>query len=97
MEKVTRQRRTESAWREILERQAHSGLTISAFCEREGIKPASLYGWRARLRSGMEGKAATRPAARKAKSSEAASSRFIDLGSLGSGGSRARALRFDWS
>jgi hypothetical protein len=50
MEKISRQRRSESAWREIVECQGRSGLTVPEFCEREGIKAASLYGWRARLR-----------------------------------------------
>ena len=48
MEKIGRERRSEGAWREIVGRQAESGLTVQAFCEREGIKSASLYGWRSR-------------------------------------------------
>ena len=50
MEKIGRQRRSESAWRELVDRQEQSGLTVAQFCEREGIKSASLYGWRSRLR-----------------------------------------------
>ena len=50
MEKVGRQKRSASAWREIVARQAQSGLAVREFCEREGIKMASLYGWRVRLR-----------------------------------------------
>jgi hypothetical protein len=49
MEKIGRERRSESAWREIVSRQAESGLSVQVFCEREGIKAASLYGWRSRL------------------------------------------------
>jgi len=52
MQKISRQRRSESAWREIVERQGQSGLAVPEFCEREGIKAASLYGWRSRLREG---------------------------------------------
>jgi hypothetical protein len=47
MEKIGRERRSESVWREIVARQRASGLTVQSFCEREGIKLASLYGWRA--------------------------------------------------
>ena len=40
MEKIGRQRRSESTWREIVSRQAESGLSVQEFCEREGIKSA---------------------------------------------------------
>jgi transposase-like protein len=88
METISRQRRSESTWREIVERQEQSGLTISAFCEREGIKLASLYGWRSRLREGRENGPGSRPAPKKAKNSRLSPSGFIDLGSLRSSGSR---------
>ena len=56
MEKIGRERRSESAWREIVSRQAESGLSVQAFCEREGIKAASLTdgarGYSRRLREG---------------------------------------------
>lgn len=47
MEKMGRQRRSEAVWRELVESHRHSGLTVAEFCEREGIKSASLYGYRA--------------------------------------------------
>lgn len=46
MEKIGRQRRSEAAWRELVDRHEHGGLTVAEFCKREGIKSASLYGWR---------------------------------------------------
>ncbi|MDB6014600.1 MAG: hypothetical protein JWL65_6850, partial [Gammaproteobacteria bacterium] len=46
MDQIVRQRRSESAWGEIVARQEQSGLTVQEFCEREGLKAASLYGWR---------------------------------------------------
>jgi transposase-like protein len=52
MEKVSREQRSKSAWRKIVERHGQRGLTVPEFCEREGIKAASLYGWRSRLREG---------------------------------------------
>ena len=88
MEKVGRQRRSESAWRELVYRQEQSGLTVAQFCEREGIKSASLYGWRSRLRESPKDTAEPEVAPKKAKRREAASSGFIDLGALGSTRSR---------
>ncbi len=41
---------TESRWREVLERQAGSGLSVRSFCTAEGISEPSFYGWRKRLR-----------------------------------------------
>jgi hypothetical protein len=42
---------TEARWREILERQAGSGLSIRSFCTAEGIREPSFYAWRKRLRT----------------------------------------------
>ena len=39
----------EHTWRLRLRRQAASGLSISAFCAREGVSSASFYAWRRRL------------------------------------------------
>ena len=36
-------------WRERVQRQARSGLSIAAFCHREGISQPSFYQWRKRL------------------------------------------------
>jgi putative transposase len=80
MEQIVRQRRSESAWREIVARQEQSGLTVQEFCEREGLKAASLYGWRVRLRQQPAGKSASRPRAR----AEKVSGEFIDLGAIDS-------------
>lgn len=88
MEKIGRQRRSESGWRELVDRQEQSGLTVAQFCEREGIKSASLYGWRSRLREGPKDATVTEVAPKKAKHREAPSSGFIDLGALGSSRSR---------
>jgi len=40
---------TRQVWQQRLERLRNSGLTVSAFCDREGISPASFYAWRRRL------------------------------------------------
>ena len=39
-------------WQQRLDRFRDSGLTTSAFCDREGISPASFYAWRRRLQRG---------------------------------------------
>jgi putative transposase len=88
MEKISRQRRSESAWREIVERQGQSGLTVPEFCEREGIKAASLYGWRSRLREESQSAPAPPAVPKRPKPSEVPASGFIDLGSLGTSSSR---------
>ncbi len=38
-------------WREILWRQAGSGLSVAAFCRRSRIPQASFYAWRRKLRN----------------------------------------------
>lgn len=42
----------ESYWREVLNRQADSGLSIRAFCVSAGISQPSFYAWRKKLREG---------------------------------------------
>lgn len=39
----------ELAWRERLERQRRSGLSVAAFCRRERVSQPSFYQWRKRL------------------------------------------------
>ncbi len=41
----------EHTWRLRLRRQATSGLSITEFCEREGVSTPSFYAWRRRLAS----------------------------------------------
>ena len=36
-------------WRERLKRQSESGLTIEAFCEKEGVSTSMFYRWRRHL------------------------------------------------
>jgi hypothetical protein len=37
-------------WRQRLLRFEQSGLSVSAFCDREGVSTPSFYAWRRRLR-----------------------------------------------
>ena len=39
----------ERAWRQRLQRQSTSGLSIAAFCAREGVSCASFQAWKRRL------------------------------------------------
>ena len=43
------QRQGAARWRERLDRWKRSGLTITAFCQREGVSQPSFYSWRKRL------------------------------------------------
>lgn len=57
--RVTRQpARSESQWRELIERQAPSGLTAQQFCERESLSYKSFLRWRSRLRQPVSSEAA---------------------------------------
>ena len=49
---MTRKKNTdkELRWREIVNRQAGSGLSIRQYCANEGISQPSFYAWRKRLR-----------------------------------------------
>ena len=46
MERSKRRRLTAEGGRALIERLGRSGLSVSAFCEREGISRQSLYRWR---------------------------------------------------
>jgi transposase-like protein len=37
-------------WRELIAQQEQSGLTVHAFCVRQGVTEASFYHWRKQLR-----------------------------------------------
>ena len=43
------QRRSADEWRAIFERRTASGLSVVAFCQREGIAQSSYARWRAQL------------------------------------------------
>jgi hypothetical protein len=42
--------RIEARWRQVLHRQADSGLSVRAYCFRERLTEASFYAWRMRIR-----------------------------------------------
>jgi hypothetical protein len=46
--------KAEVVWRERLVRFQDSGLTVQAFCEREGISVSNFHAWKKRLGIGNE-------------------------------------------
>lgn len=84
MSKVKRVRRGATGWRELISRQAASGVTVAEFCRRQGIHAGLFRRWRTILdRPGAEVMAAA-GSVRGVKSMVP----FIDLGPLGLRGSR---------
>jgi transposase-like protein len=87
MAQIGRQRRGESAWREIVARQMQSGQSVQSFCESEGINVASLYGWRSRLREDAPSARVSGSTSRTNKG-EKSPAEFIELGALSKPGPR---------
>jgi hypothetical protein len=44
-----RMRRSRDEWQQLIEEQAHSGQSQSAFCAARGVSVASLQNWKRRL------------------------------------------------
>lgn len=86
MTKVNRVKRSEATWRKLFVRQGSSGVTVAELCRREGINAGLFRRWRAAL-SQPDKSRAVKVAAKPAQPT----SSFIDLGGLGSGGSRFEA------
>ena len=82
---IQRSPRGESAWSEVVARQAASGLSVREFCRREGFSAWSLYEWRSRLRGRSAERATPIPAA---VPSGKVPTPFVELGALESGRSR---------
>jgi len=56
-------------WRQRLERQRASGLSIAAFCRREAVSQAAFHAWKRKLRGSASARHASREpaAARRAR------------------------------
>lgn len=52
-------------WRNRIEAQGQSGLTVAEFCEREGVSSATFYGWKRKLRTGRSRQTRKAPAGEK--------------------------------
>ena len=69
-------RRSREQWSQLISGHRGSGLSVTGYCEREGISVASFHRWRPLLGEAPResvGKAARRPKATVAKD-------FVDLG-----------------
>ena len=71
-----RRRRSHAQWQGLIERAAHSPLSIEAFCRAEDISTASFYSWRKRLEARMPSAAMV-----ETPTEDGA---FLELGVLGS-------------
>lgn len=91
MQLMKRRRLGAEAWRMLLGRFGASGLTVSAFCAREGVSAASFYRWRSQL--GPESEVAQRLPSAPVVKRGAAKTAFVDLGALGRSG--ALSSRFE--
>jgi len=76
MEAIKRIRRSESVWRELLARQAASGMSVAEFCRAEGMHPTVFRRWRSRLTSNGKSRSAKPPRAAKTVTP------FIDIGAV---------------
>lgn len=85
MEQTRRQRRDEATWRSVISRFEESGLTVSQFCEGEGIGAASFYHWRSQLSSPV---ARRKRRARTEPALPARRGDFLELGTLSSSTAR---------
>ena len=83
MPKIKQRRHGAEAWSKILGRFEESGLTVPAFCAREGISTQSLSRWRSRLGGESDHALVTKAARLTRKPGD-----FIDLGNLQSSDSR---------
>jgi len=86
MQKTKRQ--SAEVWRALVARFSQSGQTEEEFCEREGLSSKLFHRWRCKCSRGGGSLRAT--VARAARVSRPTAS-FVDLGALGSGGSRWEA------
>ena len=90
-----RRRLNERAWRDLFKRFDGAGLTVQAFCQREGLSRSSFHRWRSLLPM-RAGAAAAAPAGTSDARQRAA--QFVDLGLLGAAATAAPAgleLRLD--
>ena len=46
---MKRNSQKEAYWRDIVKRQARSGLSVRSFCSEQDISEPSFYGWRKKL------------------------------------------------
>jgi len=69
---------TELRWREIVKRQAGSGISVREFCVTEGVSAPSFYAWRKKLRE-RKNDGSRPPRARRSKDAPDKGRMFVPL------------------
>lgn len=75
---LKRTRRSAATWGELMDRQRASGLSVTDYCQREGLSRSVFTRWRARL-SARATRAVKRVAVGKARPAPAS---FVEVGEL---------------
>jgi hypothetical protein len=78
-------RHSEQAWRAMIERQRRSGMSIEAFCAREGLSRSSFGRWRSLIAARADGAPNEIVAAGEASTFDARGGGFVDAGVLHAG------------
>jgi hypothetical protein len=87
--RIERRRLDEAGWRDLLARFPASGLSVAAFCEREGLIKSTFYRWRALLKPASPAMVVG-SAPNTTAGSDVAQARFVDLGVLAASAQAAR-------
>jgi hypothetical protein len=66
-------------WRQIIDGQRHSGLTVAAYCLERGITQGSIYAWKRRSRAPARPTRSPKPAFVEVTSPRAGSDGTIEI------------------
>jgi transposase-like protein len=66
-------------WRQIIDGQRPSGLTVAAYCRDRGIKDSAFYAWKRRLRSSAKSNRSPAPAFVEVKPSNLPAAEAIEI------------------
>ncbi len=73
------QRPSPEEWRQIIDGQRFSGLTVAAYCRDRGIKDSAFYAWKRRLRSPRKRNRSSAPVFVEVKSAKTSASEAIEI------------------
>jgi transposase-like protein len=74
-----RQRLGADDWRQIIDGQQPSGLTVAAYCRDRGIKDSAFYAWKRRLRSRAKSNRTSSPVFVEVKTSNPSATVAIEI------------------
>ena len=66
-------------WRQIIDGQRPSGLTVAGYCRDRGIKDSAFYAWKRRLRSPAKSNRSSAPAFVEVKPQNTSASEAIEI------------------